>query len=185
MSLNGLFDLLLLDADVALSHGGGGMLQKLLDQGNVIVAVLINLCGIELPEAVGADPLISQVVTDQLQLLLDGPGGDGEDQLMGRDSIVQAVAADELIEGKGDSEGSGLLGLLLLDGQAVSVSISHNVRKSQLHNIRNAESQVGFQDQGCGGSWVGSASCKALLHGVNDLFVLLCSEGNRSLVHGK
>ena len=76
--------------------------------------------------------------------------------------VVQTVAADELIEGKGDSKRSGLLGLLLLDGQAVSVSISHNVRKSQLHNVGNAESQVGFQDQSCGGSWVGSASCKAL-----------------------
>ena len=83
MPLNGLFDLLLLDADIALCHGGGGMLQKLLDQGNVIVAVLVNLCGVELAEAMGADACIAQVITDQLQLLLDGSGGDGEDQLLG------------------------------------------------------------------------------------------------------
>ena len=64
MPFDGLFDLLLLDSDITLGHGGGGMLQELLDQGDVVVAVLVNLCGIELPEAVGADPLISQVVTD-------------------------------------------------------------------------------------------------------------------------
>ena len=64
MPLNGLLDLLLLNPNIPLCHGGGGMLQELLDQGDVVVAVLINLCGIELPEAVGTDPCISQVVTD-------------------------------------------------------------------------------------------------------------------------
>ena len=83
MPLNGLFDLLLLDADISLCYGGGGMLQKLLDQGDIVVAVLVNLCGVELAEAVGADACIAQVITDQLQLLLDGSGGDGEDQLLG------------------------------------------------------------------------------------------------------
>ena len=49
----------------------------------LLVAVLVNLCGVELAEAMGADACIAQVVTDQLQLLLDGSGGDGEDQLLG------------------------------------------------------------------------------------------------------
>lgn len=54
-----------------------------MDQGDIVVAVLVNLCGVELAEAMGADAFIAQVVTDQLQLLLDGSGGDGEDQLLG------------------------------------------------------------------------------------------------------
>ena len=66
MPLNGLLDLLLLDANISLCHGGGGMLQELLHQGNVIVAVLVNLCGVKLAEAMGADACIAQVVTNQL-----------------------------------------------------------------------------------------------------------------------
>ena len=101
------------------------------------MAVLVNLCGIELPEAVGADASVAQIVTDHLQLLLDGSGGDGEDQLMGRDFIVQTIAADVLIEGEGDGEGSGLLGLLLHDGQAVSLPILYNIHKPQSGDIGN------------------------------------------------
>ena len=59
MSLNGLFYLLLLDADITLCHGGGGMLKKLLDKGDIIPAVLVNLCRIKFPKAMGADTLIT------------------------------------------------------------------------------------------------------------------------------
>ena len=73
------------------------MLQELLHQGNVIVAVLVNLCGVKLAEAMGADACIAQVVTNQLLLLLDSSGGDGVDQLLRQNLVIQAVAADELI----------------------------------------------------------------------------------------
>ena len=36
MTLNGLFNFLLLDTDIALGYGGGGMLKKLLDKGDII-----------------------------------------------------------------------------------------------------------------------------------------------------
>ena len=64
MTLDGLFDLLGLDTDIPLGHGGGGVLQELLYQGDVVPAVLVDLRGVELAEAVGADPRIAQVVTD-------------------------------------------------------------------------------------------------------------------------
>lgn len=66
MPFNSLLNLLLLNADISLRHGGGGVLQELLHQGNVIVAVFVDLRGIELPEAVGADACIAQVITYQL-----------------------------------------------------------------------------------------------------------------------
>lgn len=66
MPLDGLLQLLLLDADVALCHGGGRVLQELLDKGNIVPAVLINFCGVELTKAVRADALIAKVVTDKL-----------------------------------------------------------------------------------------------------------------------
>ena len=66
MPLNSRLYFLLLNTDISLRHGGGGMLQELLYQGNVIVAVLVDLRGIELPEAVGTDASIAQIITDQL-----------------------------------------------------------------------------------------------------------------------
>ena len=147
------------------------------------MAVLVYLCGVELAEAVGADACIAQVVTDQLQLLLDGSGGDGKDQLMGRNLIVQAVAADVLIESKRNGEGSGLLGLLLHDGQAVSSSILHDIHEPQFGDIGNPQSQVSLQDQSCGNSRVGTASCKALLHGADNLLILFLGQGDGFLVH--
>ena len=66
MPLNGLFDLLLLDADISLRHGGGTVLQELLYQSNIVVAILVDLRGIEFSEAVGADTCVAQVITDQL-----------------------------------------------------------------------------------------------------------------------
>ena len=64
MPLDGLLDLLGLDTDIPLGHGGGGVLQELLYQGDVVPAVLVDFRGVELAEAVGADPRIAQVVTD-------------------------------------------------------------------------------------------------------------------------
>ena len=183
MPFDGLLDLLLLDADIPLCHGGGGVLQELLDQSDVVVAVPVYLCVVELAEAVGADACIAQIVTNQLQLLLNSSGGDGEDQLMGRNLIVQTVAADVLIEGERDGESPGLLGLLLHDGQAVSSSILHDIHEPQFGDIGNPQSQVSLQDQSCGNSRVGTASCKALLHGVNDLLILFLGQGDSFLVH--
>ncbi len=48
MPLDGLLQLLLLDADVALCHGGGRVLQELLDKGDIVPAILVNLRGIKI-----------------------------------------------------------------------------------------------------------------------------------------
>ncbi len=72
MPLNRLFDPLRLDADVSLCDCGGAVLQEPLDKGNVIAICLVNLCGVPLAEAVGADAMIAQIVTDDRKLLLDG-----------------------------------------------------------------------------------------------------------------
>ena len=79
MILYRLFDSLWLNADVTLCGGGTAVLQELLDKGNVISAVLVNLCGIPLSEAMGADTLIAQIVTDDVKLLLDSSLSDRED----------------------------------------------------------------------------------------------------------
>lgn len=62
-----------LNTDIPLRHGGGAVLQKPLDQGDVIAIRLVNLGGVALAEAVGADPLIAQVITGDGKLLLVCP----------------------------------------------------------------------------------------------------------------
>ena len=71
VSFNRLFNALRLDADVALRDRSGAVLQKPLDQGNVIAIRLVNLSCVPLAEAVGADHLKAKINADDGKLLLD------------------------------------------------------------------------------------------------------------------
>ena len=97
MSLNCPFDFLLLDPNVSLCDGSGRVLQELLDKGDIVVAVLVDFRSVELAEAVGADTEDPQIVTDQLQLLLDSTGSHREDEIIRRNVMVKAIAANELV----------------------------------------------------------------------------------------
>lgn len=173
MTLDSLFKLLLLDADVPLCDCGGTMLQKLLDENDIVAVVIINLRRIELAEAVRADILaVPQVGAYALQPLLHSSFGDGKYLCFGSYIVVEAIAADELIKGKGHGKGSGLLRLLLHNGQTIPVSIVYDVSKAQFDDIGNAQSEIGFEYQGGCDALIWSASRKALLHGGNDCLVL-------------
>ena len=116
MTLDSLFKLLPLNADVPLCDCGGTVLQELLDENDIVAVVVVNLCRIELSEAVRADiSAVPQVGANTLQTLLHGSLGNGEYPCLGSDIVVEAIAADELIESKGHSKGSGLFRLLLYD----------------------------------------------------------------------
>lgn len=183
MILDGLLHLPLLDPDVALGHGGAAVLEKLLDQGNVVAVVPVDFRGIILSEAVGADALNAQIITDYLQLPLNRPLCQREDDGIGRDPVVQTIAADKLIEGQRHSEHSGLSGFLLRDGQPVPLTVADDVIQPQPDDVRDPQAQIGFQHQGCSHSLIRSASGKPLLHGRDDLFVLLRSQCNSALIH--
>ena len=115
MILNSLFDPLRFDADVSLSNGGRAVLQEPLDKGNVIPAVLVDLGSIPLPEAVSADALIAEIVTDNGKLLLHGSGCDGKEQVIFSDVVSQTVILDILGDDHGNGEDALLAGLLLGD----------------------------------------------------------------------
>ena len=66
MPLNSPLNFLLLYADISLGNGGGAVLQELLDEGDIVVAVLIDFRSVELTTAVGTDVLKAQIVTDHL-----------------------------------------------------------------------------------------------------------------------
>ena len=98
--------------------------------------------------------------------------------------MVEAIAADELIKGKGHGKGSGFLCLLFHNGQTISVSIMYDISKAQFDDIGNTQSEVGFEYQGGCDALIWSASGKALLHGGDDGLVLLSSQCDGFLVHG-
>ena len=174
MTLDSLFKFLLLDADIPLRDCGGTVLQELLDENDIVAVVVVNLCCVELSEAVRADILaVSQVGANALQPLLHSSLSDGEYPCLWSDIVVEAIAADELIKGEGHGKGSGFLRLLLHDGQAISVSIMYDISKAQFDDIGNAQSKVGFEYQGGCDALIWPASGKALFHGGDDGLVLL------------
>ena len=107
----------------------------MLDKSDIVVAVLVDFSSVELTEAMSADTIKTQIVTDHLQLLLDGSGGNGEDNSIWGDVVVEAVAAYELIQCNGDGERSGLSGFLFDDGETVAFTVLDNVREMQIHDI--------------------------------------------------
>ena len=98
--------------------------------------------------------------------------------------MVEAIAADELIKGKGHGKGSGFLCLLLHNGQAISISVMYDISKAQFDDIGNTQSKIGFEYQGGCDALIWSASRKALLHGGDDCLVLLSGYSDGFLVHG-
>ena len=160
------------------------MLQELLDENDIVTVVVVNLCCVELSEAVCADILaIPQVGAYALQPLLHSSLGDGEYPCLGSDIVVEAIAADELIKGKGHGKGSSLFRLLLHDGQTISVSVMYDISKAQFDDIGNAQSKIGFEYQSGCDALIWPASGKALLHGGDDCLVLLSGYSDGFLVH--
>lgn len=123
------FDLLRLDADVSLRGRGGTVLQQSLNQRNVVIVFVVDLCRIPFAETVGADPFQIQIVAHDFQLLLDGSFSDREDQVVPADGIPQAVVFDILLNQERDSEHSALSCLLLYHFQTEAVSILYNVAR--------------------------------------------------------
>ena len=113
MLLYGIFYALRLDANVPLCCGGAAVLKQSLDQDDVIAVGFVDLSGIPLAEAVGADALISQVIADDPQLLLNHPLCYGKYGFSPSNAISQTVVLDVLVEHQGHSEDSALACFLL------------------------------------------------------------------------
>ena len=115
MPLDRCLDPLWLNTNVTLSDSSGTVLKQTLDKGNVVPIVFVDLGSIPLPETVGADVLIAEIVTDDGKLLLYGSGCDGEDQVILSDVVSQTVILDVLGDDHGDGEDALLASLLLGD----------------------------------------------------------------------
>lgn len=72
MVFDSLLYLPLLDSYVSLCDCGAAMLQEMLDKGNVIATVPVNLGGIEFSERVRPYVLDAKIIADDMELLLHG-----------------------------------------------------------------------------------------------------------------
>ena len=184
MVLNSLFDPMWLNADVALGNRSGAVLQKPLDKGDVVPVGLVNLCGVPLAEAVGADALKSQIVADNGELLLNCAFSDGENQVFSADAIPQTVILHILSDDKRDSEYAMLARLLLHDLKAEAVAIPNNVTGPEFDDVADPQPQISLQNKGGCDALIGAATTESRFHCLNDFLVLLCGESLSFLVHG-
>ena len=126
MPFNGLFYPLWLNADVPLCGGCGAVLKQPLDKGNVITVILVDFRCVPFAEAVSADAVKAEIITDDGKLFLYCPLCNGKNQLIWSDAVAQTVILDVLLNDEGNGEDASLAGLLLCDLKAVSVAIPHN-----------------------------------------------------------
>ena len=131
----------------------------------------------------GTDTLKAQIVTDHLKLLLNGPCGNWEDKSIRGNIVVEAIAAYELIQRNGNSKRSGLSGFLFDDGETIAFTVPDDVRKMKVHDVRDTQTEIGFQHECRCCPVIGSASGKALLHGADDFPVLFSGQSNGFSVH--
>lgn len=171
------------DTNISLRSRSRAVLQEPLDKCDVVAIVLVNLCRIPLAETVSADPLIPEIITNYLQLLLDCPLCNGENAVIGTDAVPQTVILNILRYHKRHGKNAVLSCLLLYDFQTVAVAIPHNVAGTQFYNITYAKPQVSFQHQSRGDTLIGTAAAEALLHCLDYLFILLRSESLCFLIH--
>ena len=80
-----------LNTDIPLCDGGGAVLQKPLNKGNIVAVGLVNLRGVPLAETVCTDTLKAQIVANDVKLLLYSPLSDRENQLVPANTIPQAI----------------------------------------------------------------------------------------------
>ena len=139
MVLNCFFNPLWLDANIPLGGSRTAVLQQPLNQRNIIAAVPIYLGGIPFAKAVGADPLVTEVVTDKCQLLLHSPFCYWEDPLISSNVIAQAIVLNVLLNHQRNCKATALPCFLLDNLQPKPVAVTNNITKPQFEDITDAE----------------------------------------------
>ena len=183
MPFDGLLYPLWLDANVSLCHSGGAVLQKPLDQGNIIAVVLVDLRRVPLAEAVRADALIAQVIADPRKDLLHFPCCNGEDQVGALDAVAQAVILYVLLDHERDREDALLARLLLHDRETEPSAVVHDIAGAELHDIADPQPQVAFQHESRCHPLIGTKEAAAFFHGSYNVLVLFCGQSRCFLVH--
>ena len=172
MTGNRLFHLLIAHADVAPGDGWAGVLQKPLDKHDVMSVVVVNARCIPLAEAVCADVLIAQMLTHQLEVVLDLAYRDGEQKGAVRNPVRVCIGSQEAVDLIWDSELAALARLLLHHVQAVSAAVLHDVGHMQAQNVSHAHPKIRLGCEDRRHSGIRAAIPKASQKGLDDVAVL-------------
>ena len=178
-----LFDASRFNADVSLRHACAAVLQKTLHKGNVKAAVLVDFRCVPLAEAVGADPLKAQIVTDDGKRFLHGPFREGKDALGAADARPQAIVFQILLDDKRHGEYTLFARFLLCDRKAKASPIVHDVAQAQAQDVADPQAEVPFEHKGGSKALIGAEAREALFHRLDDLRVLRCGQRVRLFVH--
>ena len=86
-----------------------------------------------------ADSGIAEVVTDDLQMLLDLPCSEREYLCVCGNVILHAVKPYELLQGKRNVKYAGFTCFLFNDGEPIAFTVFYNVGEPQPDYIRNTQ----------------------------------------------
>ena len=86
-----------------------------------------------------ADSGIAEVVTDDLQMLLDLPCSEREYLCVCGNVVVHAVKSYELVQGKRNGKYAGFTCFLFNDGEPIAFTVFYNVGEPQPDYIRNTQ----------------------------------------------
>ena len=108
---------------------------------------IVDVRGVPLAEAVGADVLITEVVTDGLQILLYRPLRNREESLRGFNAVLRCVLAEVIVDALGDGERPFLPGLRFHNVEPVPTTITDEVGESETQNVTYTHSEVRFSGE--------------------------------------
>lgn len=185
MVLQSLFLHLRRYTDISLSNGNGAVLQELLHKRNVIAIILIYLGGKEFSERVRSDILITEIIYNFFEILLNCPFLNRKEQFFFIYAVINGIKPDILIDWKRNSKDTLLFCLLFRQIEAVSVTVRNNITKPKPEYILDAKPQVRFNHKGGGDPVVRPKAKTALFHGLNNVLILLLRERNGCFIcHG-
>ena len=131
MILQSLFLHLRRYTDISLGNGNGAMLQELLHKRNVIAIILIYLGGKEFSERVRSDILITEIIYNFLQILLNCSFLNRKEQFFFIYTVINGIKPDILINRKWNRKDTLLFCLMFREVKAISIAIRDNIPKPQ------------------------------------------------------
>lgn len=154
MVVDGGFHFLIADTDVTPGDVGGRVLEKVLNEDDIVARLVVDVRGVPLSETVGADVLIAEIVADELEVVLNLPNRDGEQKVSVGQLVTLCVVAKEIVNRFGNSECAPLPGFLLHGVQPPTVAVPNDVCHPHAQNVAHPHTEVRFSHEDRGNSWV-------------------------------
>ena len=120
------------------------MLQQFLDQNDVPVVVIVNLCGEEFSERMRPDVFEAKIIADLLQILLNRSFRNSEKTLVFTDAVFPCIPIQIVIDFIRYCKGSFLAGLLLRYVKSPAVTVENDIRHPERQNVFYAQAEVCF-----------------------------------------